>query len=221
MQQLSNYSFFYTKCLQFVGFHTGSWGIAHSCGIKINTQVYYQILLTLIPLLPTNPGWESSAWCPSVTPWPLLALQQSFPCTVGRLSPDQAWGQTFWEVRGRGMRWWCHFSCRRGASRDGGWAVSRVPVTHWVYCSLLAASRHPMGNRAPFDGFKQSLMTRTHLIRLTRSVGRGGKTREMMREEQGKDPRDTRTRIDCEKLTRPRLKKWLVNRHKKALHSSN
>lgn len=49
-----------------------------------------------------------------------------------------------------------------------------------VTVSPLTASGHPVWNRAPFDGFKQCLMTRTHLIRLTRLQkfgikGRGGK----------------------------------------------
>lgn len=55
-----------------------------------------------------------------------------------------------------------------GGRESWGWAVSRVSVSHWGYCSPLTASGHPGQNRAAFDGFKQCLMTRTHLIRLTR-----------------------------------------------------
>lgn len=131
-------------------------------------QAALQILQALISLLLAHLGWDCSAWCPSVTPWPLLALLPCCPYTVGLLSLGWAWGQTFWEVKGQGTRWWCHCGCWRVAWRWWGWAVSRVSITQWVFCSLLTASGHPVGNRAPFDGFKQCLMTHTHLIRFTR-----------------------------------------------------
>lgn len=88
-----------------------------------------------------------------------------------------------------------------GGQESRGWAVSRVSVTHWGYCSLLTASGHPAGNRAPFDGFKQCLMTRTHLIRLTRlqKCGIKGQKQGRRQGEKGKDPQATNTRIDCKK----------------------
>lgn len=101
-----------------------------ACCISINTHVYLQVLQTLTSLPAAHSGWGSSAWCPQVTPWPLLALLPCCPDTVGLLSPDQAWGQTFWEFKGRGMRWWCHRGCWRVAYKVWGWAVSRVLVTH-------------------------------------------------------------------------------------------
>lgn len=102
--------------------------------IKINKQVYLQILQTWTSL---HSGWESSAWCPSVTPWPRQALLPCCPFTVGLLSPHQAWGQTFWEVKGRGMRWWCHRGYWRVARRVGG-GLSRGSQSHTevtVLCS--------------------------------------------------------------------------------------
>lgn len=63
-----------------------------------------------------------------------------------------------------------------GGYETRGWAVSRVSAEHCAHCSLFTASGHPVWNRAPFDGFKQCLMTHTHLIRLTRlqKYGAGG-----------------------------------------------
>lgn len=125
------------------------------------------MLQTPTPLPPAHPGWERSAWCPSVTPWPLLALLSCRTDTVGLLSPDQAWGQTFWGVMGRGMGWWCHRGCRRVACRIGG-GLSRGSQSHTRLTVLFTANGHPVWNRAPFDGLKQCLMTLSHLIRLTR-----------------------------------------------------
>lgn len=131
---------FYYNWLQFLVFQAGSYTANPTslvlC-IKINTQVYLQILQTLTAASHTHPGWESSAWCPSVTPWPLLALLPCCPYTVGLLSPDRAWGQTFWEVKGRGMRWWCHRGCWRVARRVGG-GLSQGSQSHTrltVLCS--------------------------------------------------------------------------------------
>lgn len=78
-----------------------------------------------------------------------------------------------------------------GGLENRGWAVSRVSVTHWGYCSLLTASGHPVWNRAPFDGFKQCLMTRTHLIRLTRlqKYGMKGESKGDDKGRRGKTPR--------------------------------
>lgn len=61
---------------------------------------------------------------------------------------------------------------------------------HWAYCSPFAATGHPLENRAAFDGFKQCLMTHTHLIRSTgeQKCGTRGQTGWMIRGKNGKDP---------------------------------
>lgn len=103
-----------------VGGISGLWQILHTWHIKMNMQVILQMLRTL--------RRGSNARCLSVTPWPLLAPLPNWSYTVGLLSPTQAWGQIFWEVRGRGMKWWCHCGCwrvargiRGGLSRGSQW----------------------------------------------------------------------------------------------------
>lgn len=57
---------------------------------------------------------------PGAHPWhhdPTLALLPCRPLTAGPLSPDQAWGQSLWGVKGWEMGWWCHWWV---AKRAGG-----------------------------------------------------------------------------------------------------
>lgn len=70
-------------------------------------QIYLQTPHTQTSPLLAHPGWELDAWCPSATLWPL----PHHPDIVRLLSRDQAWGQTFWQVKGHRMGWWCHRGC--------------------------------------------------------------------------------------------------------------
>lgn len=134
---LSTTFFFFYSSIHFWYFRQGAkWnptGLA--LWFKINTSLFANYYKHYSP--PAHPGWESSPWCPSVTLWPLVALLLCCPYTLGLLSPDQAWGQTFWEVKGQGMRWWCHSGCRRVARGVGG-GLSRGSQSHTrltVLCS--------------------------------------------------------------------------------------
>lgn len=72
----------------------------------------------------------SGQCCPSATLSPLLALLPRRPDTVGLLSQDPARGQAFSQVKGRGMRWWCHRGCWRVTWKVGGGPSRGDSVTH-------------------------------------------------------------------------------------------
>lgn len=72
----------------------------------------------------------SGQCCPSATLWPLLALLPRRPDTVGLLSQDPAPGQAFSQVKGRGMKWWCHRGCWRVTWKVGGGPSRGDSVTH-------------------------------------------------------------------------------------------
>lgn len=116
---------------------TGFFGKSHSSGSLHENRHASLFINTSNTTIPAHPGWESSAWCPLMTLRPLLALLPCCPDTVDLLSQDQAWGQTFWQVKGQGMRWWCHHGCWRVARRVGG-GLSRGFQSHTrvtVLCS--------------------------------------------------------------------------------------
>lgn len=83
-----------------------------------------------------------------------------------------------------------------------------VSVTHWGHCSPLLATGHPVGNRAPFDGFKQCLMTRSHLIRLTK-LQKCGISRQSRRDGKKRGGKDPQGSVHWNRLLKSKLNEYL------------